>query len=61
MSFGIYFGICILDCRGIIVGHCLAYGITIRPNNIIIKVKFYLGTQIPGSYVRREFVCCGGR
>ena len=38
----------------------LEHGITIRLNNIIVKVKLCLETQILGIFWGREFLCCSG-
>lgn len=41
-SIGIYLGICTWVCRGIATESCLAQGVIIQPNNIIIKIELYL-------------------
>ena len=55
MGVGIHLGISIWDCLGIAIESCVAHGIIIRLNNIIIKVELCLATQIRGIVVGGSF------
>ena len=61
MSVGIHLGVCVWDCRGIVIESCLAHGITIQINNIIVKVELCLATQILGIVVGGSFHVVVGR
>ena len=60
-AIGIHLGLCVWNCRGIIIENCLAYEITIRPNNIIFLFELCLVTQIPGIVVGENFYVVVGR